>query len=57
MQIHNMLESNGNGKGYLAGNIRLIKVKEDIVEIHKRNGEIIKFKKAGVFNEVPMDKR
>lgn len=52
MQIHNMLESSGDGKGYQTGNIRLVKIKEDIIEVHKRDGDIIKFKKVGVLDEV-----
>ncbi len=45
MQIHNMLESNGKGVGYQAGNIRLVKIKAELIEVIKRNGEIIKYQR------------
>jgi len=44
MQVHNMLEP--IGRKYKVGNIKLIKVKPLVVEVYKRNGEIIKYKKV-----------
>jgi len=44
MLVHNMLEKVGTK--YKVGNIKLIKVKELVVEVYKRNGEIIKYRKV-----------
>ncbi len=52
MQIQNMLESNGKGAGYQAGNIRLVKILAAWIEITKRNGEVIKYQRVEVKDEV-----
>lgn len=43
MQVHNMLEK--QGRGYKAGNIKLVKIKSLIVEVHKRDGEVIRYRR------------
>ena len=44
MQVHNMLEK--QGRGYKAGNIKLIKVKPLIIEVYKRDGEVIRYRRV-----------
>ena len=46
MQIHNMLESNGEGHGFKAGNIRLVKIKSDVVEVCKQNRQVITYRRV-----------
>lgn len=46
MQVHNMLEREGHG--YKSGNIRLVKIKPDFIEVFKKGGEVIKYKRVGV---------
>jgi len=43
MQVHNMLER--KGYSYKAGNIKLIKIKPEFVEIRKRDGEVLMYKR------------
>ena len=43
MQVYNMLER--DGRGFKAANIRLIKVKPEIVEVYKKTGELLKYKR------------
>ena len=44
MQVHNMLEKDGHG--FKVANIKLIKVKPEIVEVHKKTGELLKYKRV-----------
>ena len=46
MQVQNMLESKGIGQGYVAGNIRLVKIRSDQIEVYKQNGEVIKYRRG-----------
>lgn len=50
MQVHNMLESKGKGLGYISGNIKLVRIRGEHIEVYKRSGQIIKFRRE-VLNE------
>ena len=60
MQVHNMLEEiptdNGRVQKYIVGNIRLVRIKPEEIEVYKRNGEVIKFTKTEVLDEVAIAK-
>ena len=43
MQVHNMLER--DGQGFKGANIRLVKIKPEGVEVYKKNGELLKYKR------------
>ena len=43
VQVHNMLEK--VGQSYKAGNIRVIKIKPEMIEVYKRGGELLKYKR------------
>lgn len=44
MQVHNMLERQGHG--YKVGNIKLIKVRPEYIDVYTRAGETIIYKRV-----------
>ena len=46
MFIQNLLEK--QGQQYKAGNIKLVKILPLVVEVHKRDGEVLKYRKVEI---------
>jgi len=51
MEVHNMLEKNGNG--YVNGNIKLIKIKPAEVTVYLRGGAMLVYKNIEKLNSNP----